>query len=367
MQQESPNKFILLEHNWGFGLTKRQWIRNKPYVDTYLDVVRRYDYRSRDAKLIHELFATWGLGCPGDSQDVAKTLACCLTGSVKLNTQACLGKYIGATGLHMKQGDYDKLGYESTEIFAGPITDFPELSARTYDEIFKIQMRWATEKPCRSGHTSIARSAERPDRIRASVPAENRIPEIPLRMSAAEASLFGGMLEATTHYLEWGAGGSTIAAVRSNAQKIVSIETDHAWIERVSQHNEVETAIKRNRLTLRHIDLGPVGEWGVPKGEEKIRNWPKYASDPFMLTDFNFDLILIDGRFRVHCLLAAANCAAPGAQIFLHDYQFRHGYSTADKYFDTVEKVDSSAILKVRSSINRRALYLDLINALFAV
>jgi predicted SAM-dependent methyltransferase len=155
-QRENPNKFILLEHNWGFGLTKRQWFRNNTYVGPYLDLVRQYDYRSRDANRIHELFATWGLGCPGDSQDVAKTLACCLTGAVKLNIQACLGKYIGAAGLHMKQDSYERLGYEATEIFAGPVTDFGELSSTTYNEIFDIQMRWATEKPCKcSRHPTI--------------------------------------------------------------------------------------------------------------------------------------------------------------------------------------------------------------------
>lgn len=365
LQHENPGKFVLLEHNWGFGLTRRQWMRNKAYVDPYLDLVRQFDYKFRDATRIHELFATWGLGCPGDSQDVAKTLACCLTGAVKLNTQACLGKYIGVTGLHMKAEWYHRLGYEQTEMFPSPVTDLEPLSSVTYNEIFQAQMQWATEKPCLCRVTSTAKSIESRTETLKSASPEMPTPEIPLRMSAAEASLFNKKLDATTYYLEWGAGGSTLAAIRSKAQKIVSIETDPVWIERLRQLDEIQRAIDRGRLIVRHVDVGPVGEWGVPLGQEKITNWPRYAIDPFVTTDFNFDLILVDGRFRIHCLIAVANCAAPEAQIFLHDYQFRHGYTIADKYFDTIERVDSSTVLRVRKDINYRSLYIDLINSLF--
>ena len=148
-QMTCPDAYVLLEHNWGFGLTRRQWLKNKPYVGAYLDIVRNCDYQTRDAATIHRLYASWGMGCPGDSQDVTKTIACCLTGAVKLNTTACLGKYIGAKGIHMKQEWYDRLGYANTELYPAAITTFKELSAECYNQIFKVQMRWATEKQCR--------------------------------------------------------------------------------------------------------------------------------------------------------------------------------------------------------------------------
>ena len=147
-QQKNPGGLILLEHNWGFGLTRRQWFRNKKYVDPYVDLLRDCDYRLRDTKQIYKLFGSWGLGCPGDSQDVAKTLACCVTGAVKLNIRACLGKYIGVTGVHMKKEWYDRLGYESAAIYSEAVTEFEKLTGSKYQEIFNIQMKWATERPC---------------------------------------------------------------------------------------------------------------------------------------------------------------------------------------------------------------------------
>ena len=189
--------------------------------------------------------------------------------------------------------------------------------------------------------------------------------DLPLRMSQAEAALFEKLLSTGKCYLEWGSGGSTLAAVRSNVRQIVSVETDSAWIERLKKHEEISQAITSNRLNLRHVDVGPVGQWGVPTGTEKIRNWPRYALDPFVATDLNFDIILVDGRFRIHCLLAAANCAADGATIFVHDYATRHSYTVADKYFDTANQVESAVILTRRHNINRRALYIDLMSSIF--
>jgi len=137
--------------------------------------------------------------------------------------------------------------------------------------------------------------------------------DLPLRMSQAEARLFADLLEAGTFYLEWGSGGSTLAAVRSKVRQIVSVETDHAWIDRLKQHEEIADAISAKRLVFRHVDVGAVGQWGVPIREEKVRNWPRYAVDPFVATDLNFDVILVDGRFpdplpACHCQLCRRGC-----------------------------------------------------------
>jgi hypothetical protein len=197
------------------------------------------------------------------------------------------------------------------------------------------------------------------------VPSHPHVFDLPLRMSKAEAALLSEFLSSATFYLEWGAGGSTLAAVRSKARRIVSIETDRAWIERLKEHTEIAHAIKASRVDVRHLDVGAVGEWGGPVSDDKIRNWPRYALEPWIATDFDFDAILIDGRFRVHCLLAAASCAGDRASIFLHDYSFRHSYSIADKYFNATSKTDSAVILKRKTDINYRSLYIDLVNSLF--
>jgi len=189
--------------------------------------------------------------------------------------------------------------------------------------------------------------------------------DFPLRMTPAEAELFSGQLASASVYLEYGCGGSTLAAVKSKLQNIVSVDTDLSWIERLKQNNEIATALNTGRLVFRPIDVGVIGDWGAPTNQKKIRNWPRYAVDPFISTDFDFDLILVDGRFRVHCLIAAAMCAAPHTLIFLHNYKFRHQYTIADKYFISVHRVESAALFRKKADLNYRSLYIDLIVSLF--
>jgi hypothetical protein len=147
-QRKQPGRYVLLEHNWGFALPRRQWLRNKPYVDQYLALVRDVDYRERPRRDIHRLYHGWGMGCPGDSQDVTKTMACCLTGAVKLNTTTCLGRYIGEQGLHMNPAEFVRRKYPLTELFVDPLPDFPPLTDADYDRVFAPQHRWAVERPC---------------------------------------------------------------------------------------------------------------------------------------------------------------------------------------------------------------------------
>src|SRR5215471_21461854 len=130
---------------------------------------------------------------------------------------------------------------------------------------------------------------------------------------------------------------------------------------------EVSKAVASHRLHFIHIDLGPVRDWGIPSGESQIRSWPKYYAAPYLRLDWEFDLILIDGRFRVPCLLTAALCAPDGCRILIHDYRLRHNYSIAEKYFDTFQSAGTLSLLKKRTKINNRALVLDLLNSLFDV
>lgn len=109
------NDLVALEHNWAFGLTKRQWSKSRPYIDQYLNLVKDVDYTERPHEKIRQLFASWGGAMAGSSQDVAKTLACYFTGSTKINTFAAFAKYIGETGVHFTPQHFKALGYDRSE------------------------------------------------------------------------------------------------------------------------------------------------------------------------------------------------------------------------------------------------------------
>ena len=189
--------------------------------------------------------------------------------------------------------------------------------------------------------------------------------DLPVRMSEGERELFERTLAKATHYMEFGSGGSTLLAVRSPARVILSVESDPAWLEKIRAHPEIAQAVARQRLFLTHADIGPVGEWGSPTDETRRAQWPRYYADPFFATDILFDLILIDGRFRVATALAAAACAAESATIVIHDYELRPQYYLVEKFFDIEETRESLYVLRRRRTINIRSVYREVMRHLF--
>ena len=57
-QQINHNKLILLYHNWGFALYRRQWLRMRDRVQRYLGLLADREYTERDHTAIFELFAS---------------------------------------------------------------------------------------------------------------------------------------------------------------------------------------------------------------------------------------------------------------------------------------------------------------------
>jgi hypothetical protein len=153
-----------LHHNWGFALYRRQWERMRPYVLKYLSLVRDCDYQRRDHAAIADLFASWGYGAPATSQDAAKTIACCLTKTIKINTVACFARYIGAVGAHMDVHMYKDLNYSKTEVMSELVTEFKSITDGLYFEIFAEQILWA-DRPRMRNFGIAAESVQQSERL----------------------------------------------------------------------------------------------------------------------------------------------------------------------------------------------------------
>jgi glycosyltransferase involved in cell wall biosynthesis len=142
-QLANKHGLITLTHNWGFAVFRRAWIRMRPKVLQYLRLIDDVDYQDREAAKISSLFRSWGYGTPAISQDAAKTIACCASGMVKLNTFVCNATYIGETGLHMNQDLYAERGYGKTEHVAEMVKYFEPLNNDLYGRLVTDQLCWA--------------------------------------------------------------------------------------------------------------------------------------------------------------------------------------------------------------------------------
>jgi hypothetical protein len=88
-----------------------------------------------------------------------------------------------------------------------------------------------------------------------------------------------------------------------------------------------------------------------------VRRWEQYAKAPwryFRIIGQQPDLVLVDGRFRVACVLESLLSLSPSSetQILLDDYIDRPHYTVVEQYAD-VELVGRMAVLRPRRLVDR--------------
>merc|ERR1719433_397780 len=183
-------------------------------------------------------------------------------------------------------------------------------------------------------------------------------------MSKAERRLFYALLDKATSYQEFGAGGSTVVALkRENIKHIHTIEGAKGWVRTLRRRQDVSSAITEGRMTLVYADIGPTGNWGNPtelSGKYPGRaRWPEYSGKAAERADgVHFDLIFVDGRFRVACLLKAlrrvlASDSQRGAAVFaMHDYRDRKEYHLVERFVRPVQMVDTLAVFQAKDDID---------------
>jgi hypothetical protein len=107
---------------------------------------------------------------------------------------------------------------------------------------------------------------------------------------------------------EFGTGGSTLWLADLGA-RIVGVEHDREWYEQVSSHSPA---------SARLVFAGPAPEGRVRSGSA-AGAFDEYVRVIDSFDDAYFDLVILDGRVRVACGLAAMNKVADGGMLLLDD------------------------------------------------
>lgn len=159
------------------------------------------------------------------------------------------------------------------------------------------------------------------------------IPElvgVTMRMTQRAGRQWFALLLSASTYLEWGSGGSTVLAAWLAVQdapplNIVSVDSSRGWVDQLrARHPVVRSAEAAGRLALRIADLGAVGAWGYPerwrsRSPELQRSQSAAYVEMVNASLCCFDLVLVDGRFRVACLLHALRLVHNRTIVLLHD------------------------------------------------
>jgi hypothetical protein len=167
-------------------------------------------------------------------------------------------------------------------------------------------------------------------------------------LSPNDKQMFYKYLDKCTNYFEYGSGGSTYQAfIRPNIQKIVSIESDIEW------YNKIRNMINGSKIEYIYNDMNvKPNTWGYP-GTNASRQQKINYSNHFTELGKNSDLILIDGRFRVACCLKCFSTMKDTCFIAFDDFLDRKQYHIVLNFFDIIEKtVDNRmVILKKKSTV----------------
>lgn len=182
-----------------------------------------------------------------------------------------------------------------------------------------------------------------------------------------EHDLLRSEIARASSYLEFGCGGSTLLAVQSGARRIVSADSDAAWILQI---NEAIGPDHRDGIELIHCDIGRTRDWGHPVDREGIERWPRYVTEPwsrFLAKGELPDLVYIDGRFRVACALFSFICLARRRRLFsraprvmIHDFSNRPEYEVVNAYASQVANAKTLVVMQVRRDANLGRMLMDL-------
>lgn len=187
-----------------------------------------------------------------------------------------------------------------------------------------------------------------------------------LTLPAAEAEALKRHYRAAGAILEYGSGGSTVFAAAETGARIVSIESDAAWAERLRQ-SLAEAGLMRDGIEIRHADIGPTKEWGMPKTHNDWRKYWRlpmgYWQEPGRIEP---DLILIDGRFRLGCFLSAVLCTTRPVTILWDDYKGRGGYQAAERWFPVAEEIGRMARFEVEPRTYGNADFAGMLSGFFS-
>lgn len=165
-------------------------------------------------------------------------------------------------------------------------------------------------------------------------------PELTLRpvVAAAVREAYAG----AETILEYGAGGSTVLAAELPGKVVFTVESDAEWMARLEGWFDAHPPAAR--LTLHHADIGPTRDWGHPLDESAVKRWPGYALSVWDRKDFEHpDVVLIDGRFRVACLLATAFRISRPVTVLFDDYAPRRHYHSVEAMLRPVAMIGRMA------------------------
>ena len=212
-----------------------------------------------------------------------------------------------------------------------------------------------------------------------------------------EQTVLRDLLRNASSYLEWGAGTSTqLALATPGVRHVHVIENQAGWCDVMERRSDIVCLSACLRRLGGAFELHCVRDGAQHAGYHFDTRLEQHAAghsfrDPFRSAEVvlareqafhyvrlaadlrpSFDLILVDGRWRVACALQAWLLAHARTTVLFHDWDRAAEYhGTTLKHFELAGRVRALAVLRPRRSLmselaqsQREAVWTDLMRAL---
>jgi hypothetical protein len=179
-----------------------------------------------------------------------------------------------------------------------------------------------------------------------SKPAPESFSGFQLTFPAETAAMVRDRYAKAATILEYGSGGSTFLALQSGAGFVMSVESDRGWAETID--GKLGEAFDRDRFRIHHADIGKTRKWGNPADASGFQRYHLYPLGVFDQPWYRQpDLVLIDGRFRTACFVAAMLKTTRPVEVLFDDYFRRPHYHWVEEFFRPVETAGRMARFEV--------------------
>ncbi|MGX9353974.1 hypothetical protein ACS3SW_02070 [Roseobacteraceae bacterium S113] len=144
--------------------------------------------------------------------------------------------------------------------------------------------------------------------------------------------------------LEYGSGGSTAMASEMGGKRVFSVESDRDWAAMMHRWLTENPPAAGTQVDVLWSNIGPTKEWGHPVDHREWGRFARYPMGVWGRADFEApDVVLVDGRFRVGCALAAAYLTEKPISIYFDDYAPREAYHKVEDFLGTPERIGRMA------------------------
>ncbi|MFK7938212.1 MAG: hypothetical protein AB8B82_02450 [Roseovarius sp.] len=166
--------------------------------------------------------------------------------------------------------------------------------------------------------------------------ATTRISRPELTLPEAEAALVQACYQDASVILEYGSGGSTVMAAEMPGKQVFSVESDRHWAKMMRNWLTENAPADGTQVDVIWADIGPTKKWGHPQDHSEWQRYARYPLEVWDLDDFRQpDVVLVDGRFRPGCALAAAFRSLKPVTVLVDDYANRKHYHKVERYLGT--------------------------------